>query len=127
MKTISLRTCNTSQEAALIKGNLENEGIPCFLTNENITTLVPHYNGIMGAGIQIMIFDKDLEKAITIVNPSISGALTCPYCDSENIRLGLGRKRNGALLTILISLIAWIPFGNVKKIHLCKDCKSEFT
>lgn len=51
MNTIRLTTCNDSFEANLIKDKLENEGIECFLTNENFTSLFPIYNGILGSGI----------------------------------------------------------------------------
>ncbi len=53
MSTVVLKTCNTPFEANLIKGMLENKDINCFLTNENFSNLMPHYNGIMGAGVQV--------------------------------------------------------------------------
>ena len=63
MATIRLTTCDNAVEANMIKNLLTNEGITCFLTNENFTSLMPNYTGMMGAGIQIMIDEKDAEKA----------------------------------------------------------------
>jgi hypothetical protein len=63
MKVIRLMTCKTAFEANLIKGRLENEGIPSFLTGENFTTLMPNFLGSFGSGVQVMVFEKDKEKA----------------------------------------------------------------
>lgn len=67
-RVVRLLTCNTAFEANLIKGRLENEGIEGFLINENITTLMPHLNPISGSGVQLMVFQKDLEKAREILS-----------------------------------------------------------
>ena len=63
MKTAILTTCNTVLEANLIKGMLENNDIPCFLTNENVTSLLPQFNGLLGSGVNILVDENDLEKA----------------------------------------------------------------
>jgi len=44
-------TIDSLAEAHMIKGRLLNEGIDCFLTNENITNLMPHYNNMLGSGV----------------------------------------------------------------------------
>jgi hypothetical protein len=67
MKVVRLTLSDTSFEANLIKGRLESEGVPCFLANENITTLLPHFNRMLGGGVQIMVFERDLEKASEIL------------------------------------------------------------
>ena len=68
MKAIKLTTCGSSIEANIIKGRLNNEGIYCFITNEHFTTLMPHYNQIIGGAAQIMVNEKDYEKATEIMN-----------------------------------------------------------
>lgn len=67
MHTIKLITCDNSFQANVIKGRLENEGIPCFLKNENFNFL---YGGINSnsIGVDIMINEEDLEKAEAIIN-----------------------------------------------------------
>lgn len=54
MKTVILTSCNNSVEAEFIRGNLANEGIESFVSNENYTSLFPNMNGAMGSGIQIL-------------------------------------------------------------------------
>ncbi|PLX25425.1 MAG: hypothetical protein C0599_00570 [Salinivirgaceae bacterium] len=63
MKTVRLVTCNTVQDAYEVKNRLEREEIQCILTNENITNILPHFNYMLGSGIQILVDEKDLEKA----------------------------------------------------------------
>ncbi|WP_430817624.1 DUF2007 domain-containing protein [Carboxylicivirga sp. RSCT41] len=57
-------TCDSAVEANIIKGRLENEGIECFIANDNFSNLMPKYNNIMGSGAQILIGENDLELAM---------------------------------------------------------------
>jgi hypothetical protein len=67
MKTITLTTCNDVVEANLIVGRLKNEGVYAFTTNENNTTIMPHYNNMFGAGVQIVVSQQDLQKAKEVI------------------------------------------------------------
>lgn len=127
MTTILLTTCNSSFEANLMKGILETNGIRCFLTNENFSNLMPHYNGMMGAGIQIMIDENDREKAIELIlPPSKDIATLCPNCNSSDVQFGLGINKIKKMFIVLISLLNGIPFGNIRNIYYCRNCKTEF-
>lgn len=127
MAIIRLTTCENVIEANFIKNKLENENIECFLTNEITTTLIPAYNGILGAGIQIMIDEKDIEKALKLINKSNAEIpILCPNCNSLNITYGFGNRKGLKLLGVAMSLIVSIPFGSIKKGYFCYDCKSEF-
>jgi Zn finger protein HypA/HybF involved in hydrogenase expression len=128
MATIVLKTCNNAVEATLIKGKLENNGITCFLTNENFSNLMPHYNGMMGGGVQIIINDLDFENAQKLIEEQlISNEMVCPNCNSDNVSFGLGSSgKIKKIVTIFLSLFVWIPFGNIRNTFYCKDCKTEF-
>lgn len=127
MHSIILTTCNNSFEANLIKGKLENNGIRCFLTNEHFSELMPHYNGLMGAGVQVMIDENDLEKAQALISPKLkSEGVVCPTCNSSNVKFGLGSNKIKKIFVILISLLTWIPFGNIRNNYFCRECKTEF-
>lgn len=128
MKTITLITADTSTEAHLIKGRLNNEGIECILTNENFTNLMPHYNNVMGAGIQVLIKEEDQERARDIIKDKIEPETIreCPYCHSKHIILGIGKFKGMRFLNMLIAILFLIPLGNLKPKFYCKDCKQEF-
>lgn len=128
MKTINLITCNDLYEAHIIKARLNNERIPCFLTNQNFTNLMPHYSNLLGSGIQIMVRDSDYKIAreliIDKIKPENEGII-CPYCGSEDIGLGVGRNPLFKLINILIAILAMIPIGHLKPKYYCKICYKE--
>ena len=127
MKIIRLTTCNSSIEANMIKHLLENEEINCFLTNENFSTIMPHFSGILDSGVQIMIDEKDSIKALKLLEAqSNTNELTCPECNSKNINFGLGIKKSKKIFFVLLSLFAFTPFKNITNTYYCMDCKTEF-
>ena len=128
MKTEILITSDSLTEAHIIKGRLLNDGINCFLANENFTNLMPLYNNMLGSGIQIIINEKDIEKARIIIKDKIepnNNELICPNCGSDNIGLGLGNGKAFKIFNIIIALISFLPIGNLKPKYYCKDCKTE--
>jgi hypothetical protein len=67
MRFINLCTVDNSYEANFIKEDLALGGIACIVTNENFTSLMPHMNGILGSGIQILVDKDNLETARQII------------------------------------------------------------
>ena len=65
-KLVTIYRCGTNVEAAILRDRLENEGIPCMLTNETISTIYPIGNSLLGE-IQILVFEKDSERALAII------------------------------------------------------------
>lgn len=127
MNTTVLTTCSNSIEANMIKGMLENNGIKCFLTNENFSGLMPHYNGMMGAGVQIIIDEKDMLQAKELLLSSRKeDDLVCPSCGSPNVSFGLGSNKIKKFLAVFLYLFIWVPFGNITRVYYCRECKSEF-
>ena len=128
MNTIKLITCDNSAEAYLIKGRLLNEGIDCFLTNENFTNLMPLYNNMLGSGIQILINEEDLERASLLIRDKLepeNEKMICPHCGSDSISLGLGKNKFMKILNMFIAIIILIPLGNLKPKYYCNQCKEE--
>lgn len=60
-KTIVFMEFASSGEASIVKGALDSNNIPCFLSNENS----PYVGGILTdlIGVRLNIFEKDKEKA----------------------------------------------------------------
>jgi hypothetical protein len=126
MDFVRLVICDNVVEANLIKGRLENEGIYCFIINENFSTLMPHYSRMLGAGIQIMVSDKDYEQAIEVLQLNIKQENVCPNFGSSKVKIGLGRNKFKKIIAIIISVLSGIPFNNINSSFQCKDCKTEF-
>jgi len=126
MSIIRLTTCNNIIEANMVKDLLENENIECFLTNENFTTLMPGFNGMLGAGIQIMIEDVNYDKAINLIDKNELDPIKCPNCNSENISIGLGKNKFKKILLAVLAALTATPLGNLTITYYCKDCKTDF-
>ena len=128
MRYINLYTVDNSYEANFIKDNLADEGIECMLTNENFTTLMPHLNGMLGSGIQILVDKDDYDRAKQILDKRNNRELqVCPNCNSTNIKYGLGTKhRLKKLLALGIALVIASPVRHIGQTYYCRDCKTEF-
>lgn len=74
MKYRKLRVFDNSIEATLARDKLLNAGVPCFLTNETVTTMLPNLNYIHGGGIYLMVNQEDYDEAEGILAIDESGA-----------------------------------------------------
>ena len=126
MRYINLCTVDNSFEANFIKDNLGEERIKCILTNENFTSLMPHMNGMLGAGIQILVDKDDLVRATEILgNRNDRDVTVCPDCNSSNVEYGLGTKhRLKKLLALSIALLIGSPVRFIGQTYYCRDCKT---
>lgn len=128
-------------KAYLIKGILDDNDIPCFISDENTLLIYPLYNQCLG-GIKLSVFEKDLEKATQVVeiqqkafeipeeqrkvNSLDDDGPVCPVCGSQNVAYGASVQHKYSWLTILISIFLQIyPFAIKKSFH-CFDCGNDF-
>ncbi|HIZ26183.1 DUF2007 domain-containing protein [Barnesiella sp. An55] len=61
------RTFDSSVEANIVKDVLETNGVPCFLSNEIFSSVLPLTNSEVGA-IRLNVFADDVAKADTILS-----------------------------------------------------------
>ena len=123
MRFISVCTVDDSYQAKFIKDKLSSEGIECILTNENFTAMMPLMNGMLGAGIQVLVDKDDFERASQILEKRNSrDVAVCPNCGSSNIKYGLGpRHRFKKLFELLIAFVLADHSSYIKQIHFFKD------
>jgi len=130
MKTITLRTCENIQEAYILKGKLENEGVKSFIKNENFSYIKPNPNNVYAYGPQLVINEKDLIRAKEILGEKSQEereVKVCPRCGSTNI--GLGKNRNIVLrfILVLLSILILIPIRRRTPKVYCRECKTEIS
>ncbi len=65
-KIIVFRAYDTAMKANLAKTKLDAYGVPCFLTDENLTNLYPIRNTIF-PGVRLYIFEKDFMQASEVM------------------------------------------------------------
>ena len=129
MKTVRLMACDDSFQANLIKGALENEGIPVILHNEHTSDVMRGY--IWEAStVDIFIDERDSERALELLerNQMIPERLNCcPYCHSDLITFVLKKKhRVRAILAGLFALLAASFPGTAHWESVCKPRGARF-
>lgn len=149
MPLVTLTTFRTAQDAHLAKAVLEDEGVPAFLGDENVTSIAPYVSPM---GVKLQVAAKDVDRAEGILN-RISGLDVaeqatasaqhairhpeqCPHCGSPDVRRTrrlLGFSISAALLfavgvavdqlvmTFYLALAVCI-FFLVASPYRCADC-----
>jgi Zn finger protein HypA/HybF involved in hydrogenase expression len=115
-------------DAHIAKGVLEEQGIACWLQDENTVTIDPILTNAVG-GIKLLVKKEELGNAGYILHQlrkEQKASVKCPKCGSHNIELvSTPRKASnwvGAILGFLFTNYA-IP---VHKVNHCFDCNHEF-
>ena len=120
--------------AHLARATLESEGIPVFLTEENLIGVQWLYSQAIG-GVKVQVPEQCAEAAIAILSedrssdlgatseaeiPLESGDL-CPECGSASVSIAPLERRSKAL-----SLLLNIPFGIHRNYWRCESCSHEW-
>lgn len=124
---IVFKKYDSSIDANLAKTKLDAHGIPCFLTEENLTNLYPLQNLLL-FGVRLHIFSRDQQSAEHVLSDVIAVSdepLTCPACRSQRVEFGHSTQFTPNIGKLILAFIAGtiIPF---KKIYHCQDCQREF-
>jgi hypothetical protein len=138
-KIITLETYYDVMLAHLMRTKLEDNGIPCFIADENTIGANPLYNQAIG-GVKLKIFERDLERCREIlatqgdlhdqdhieIDEETNNLVICPYCGSTNVRHGAATEKKVHWLTAIASfLLSVLPFYTNKAWH-CFNCSQDF-
>jgi hypothetical protein len=122
-KIIVFESYNTTVAANLAKTKLDAYGIPCFLTEENLTNLYPLQMGIF-PGVRLHIFERDFEEVKNILEyKPEENFIKCPHCGSvqmDNQHSALERMAASAMFLMSILL----PIDHHE--YRCKNCEKGF-
>jgi hypothetical protein len=115
-------------EGSLAKAKLDAFGIPCFLTEENMSALYPGQQNF-AIQVRLHVFKKDIEEVsgilMNVASTHDATDLACPKCSSRKIEREFPKR----LLLEPISSIVVMFFGVFfpeKKVSHCLDCDNEF-
>ena len=87
MEFVILKSFTNYVDAHIILGRMKNEGIDCWLKNENTTTIMPIWTTALG-GIQLMVAADQQKEATYILNTieeERRKQISCPRCNSQNV------------------------------------------
>jgi len=128
MGFVVLRSYPNYVEAHIDRGVLEEEGIPCWLKDENTVTIDPILTNAVG-GIKLMVSQELAERAhnfLESLRKEQKKTLACPVCGSHNLELvSTPRKAMNwitALVTFFLGRFAIAP----EMVQHCFDCGHEF-
>lgn len=122
---IAFRQFDSVIDANIAKTKLDAYGIPCFLTEENMSNLYPG-QPFFPVKVRLHLFSKDEEQASRILSDiNLIGdhdhSVSCPRCNSTRIIRGFPKKFADSLKFIFFGVL----FPN-KKVNHCLDCNNEF-
>ena len=122
---IVIRKFETAINANLAKTKLDAYGIPCFLTEENISNLYPGQS-ILSFTVRLHVFDRDKFRAEQILQEDKTEVvdendIRCPKCQSARVERVFPKSLQESLKIILFGVL--FPH---KKINHCMDCDNEF-
>ena len=121
--------------ANLAKTKLDAYGIPCFLSDENFTSLYPIQNEIF-PGARLHIFEEDREQVHDILGDVMAPLkpTSCPKCKSTDISLESVTKEGfgPAMVRIAVACFAMmgIKMGAPESLrftrYYCHVCGNKF-
>ena len=139
---ITIMTFTYPQDAYIVKGALESEGIDTFLMDE-LTIQGKNFlsNAVGGVKLQVPIeqfqiatellesngypgdtVNANESKVVEISRGKDQDISICPFCNSENI----GKRKRPTLLTLLLILFLYIPLPFFKRNFFCYDCGKDW-
>lgn len=128
MEFVVLRSYPNYIEAHIDRGVLEEQGIPCWLKDENTVTIDPILTQAVG-GIKLMVGRADAQKAYDILDDlrkEQKQSLACPVCGSHDIeKVSSPRKAMTWLSSITTFFLGDYAIATDKVNH-CFACGHEF-
>lgn len=128
MEYVLINTYENYIEAHIARGNLEEQGINCWLKDENTVTIDPILTNAIG-GIKLMVAKPQAERAADILNRirrEQKASVACPKCGSHNTELvSTPRKAMNWLMALSTFFLSDRALA-VDKVNHCFDCGTEF-
>lgn len=114
--------------AHIAMGRLKEDGIECWLKDENTVTIDPILSNAIG-GIKLMVIEQDSQKAwelLKSLQQEHKKLKTCPSCGSHDLELvSTPRKAMNWLSAITTFFLGDYALTTDKVFH-CFNCKKEF-
>lgn len=128
MDFIPIQSYTNYIDAHITMGRLEEEGIRCWLKDENTVTIDPILTNAVG-GIKIMVSNEQAERAkavLAAIETDRKKKFACPYCGSHNIEFVTTPRRPGNWFSVLFGLL-WASYAvPIEKVYHCFNCQKEF-
>jgi DNA-directed RNA polymerase subunit RPC12/RpoP len=107
---------------------LQEEGINCWLKDENTVTIDPILTNAIG-GIKLMVADTQTERAFGLLKQfrkEQQAYLKCPRCGSLDVELVTTPRKASNWFGVIIGLLFTSYALSGEKVYHCFDCGFEF-
>ncbi len=117
---------DTVIDANIAKTKLDAYGVPCFLTEENMSNLYPG-QPFLAFKVRLHLFAKDEERAHAILDDhtrlstDADHSSRCPKCHSLRITRDFPKEESDSLTFLFFGVL--FPH---RKVNHCLDCDNEF-
>jgi DNA-directed RNA polymerase subunit RPC12/RpoP len=128
MNFVLLQSYDNYVFAHIAMGRLEEDGINCWLKDENTVTIDPILSNAIG-GIKLMVEVTQAERAATILKEldlQYKATITCPRCGSHNIELVSTPRKPANWLSAILGFLSVNYAMSVDKVNHCFNCGKEF-
>jgi predicted RNA-binding Zn-ribbon protein involved in translation (DUF1610 family) len=129
MEYVLLNSYPNYVDAHIARGVLEEEGINCWLKDENTVTIDPILTNAVG-GIKLMVVKSQSERAKELLDRlrrENKAAHACPQCGSHNVELVSTPRKASNWLSVFIGLFATSYAPAIENVYHCFDCSHEWT
>lgn len=129
MEFTLLQSFDNYVSAHIAMGRLKEEGMICWLKDENTVTIDPILTNAVG-GIKLMVDRKDAKKAWEILERDRrehQALVPCPKCGSTNIEFVSTPRKASNWASAIIGFFFTSYAMPVDKVNHCFDCDHEFS
>jgi hypothetical protein len=129
MKFVPIWSYDNYIPAHVAMGRLQEEGIECWLKDENTVTIDPLLGNAIG-GIKLMVAEQDARNAwqlLKTLERQHKSTTPCPQCGSNNIEFVSSPRKPGTWFSFLLSVLTTTyPMPATDQLYHCFDCSHEF-
>jgi predicted RNA-binding Zn-ribbon protein involved in translation (DUF1610 family) len=115
-------------DANIIMGRLEEEGINCWLKDENTVTIDPILTNAVG-GIKLMVAETQAERAFELLREfrnEQQSVLKCPRCGSTNVEFVTTPRKASNWIGVIVGFLFTNFALSADRVYHCFNCGFEF-
>lgn len=128
MEFVMIRAFDSYISAHIAMGRLEEDGIRCWLKDENTVTIDPILTNAIG-GIKLMVEGSQAERAtgiLRVLENQHKALHPCPECNSLNIDLVTSPRKASNWASVFIGFFFTSYAMPVESVYHCFDCGHEY-
>jgi len=124
MNHVIFRSFDNYIYANILLLRLKDEGIDCYLKDENTITIDPLLSPALG-GMKLMVHENDIAKATRMLEEfeeAYLQSLACPSCGLKSFQRIVKNKSSGSFLAGLVSRLINGSEDSSVIIYRCHNC-----